>query len=146
SPSTRPAPPRTGPRPPARAPTGPLAGQKVAIGQGVSLVLPPGYRIVSRNAHGGEAEDSRGVRIYGEPITGASDDIQQLMQAYARTNDMTFDKLVTAPIEGTKRPLAVLHGTFDGVQVIGIATPVIGPGYRVVVAVEFPLSLANDKG
>ena len=143
---SRPVTPRPRPKQPSShaATAGPPDGQKVAVGQGVALVLPPGFRVAAQNAAGVAAFDGRGVMIAGGPIVVATNDIQELVKAHAQLNGLTFDKLTQAPIAGSQRPLALFHGTFQNVPVIHVVAPLIGHGYRVAVAVQFPIALAQD--
>ena len=47
-------------------------------------------------------------------------------------------------VGGVQRPMAIFHGKFAGVNVRHIAVPLIGPGYRVAVTLQFPAKLASD--
>ena len=116
-------------------------GQRVDIGQGVTVVFPPGFVTTTANGVTGGL-NAKGFAIFGGPIAIASNDIQDLVKAHARMNNLTFDRMQTVPVAGANRPLAAFHGTFNGVPVVHFVTPLIGRGYRVAVAVQAPLQAA----
>jgi serine/threonine-protein kinase len=133
--------PGTRPRP---APSAPASGQKLSIGQGVQLVIPAGFQIAAKD-NLVVAANPRGVLIAGGPIAIASNDPKQLAQYHAKVNHLVFDTLTTVPVAGVQRPAAVFHATFAGVQVAHLAVVLIGPTYRVAVALQFPATLLKDK-
>jgi hypothetical protein len=149
-PSTPPAPgprrPTPAPRPSRPAPVAPAApasSQRMSIGQGVQLVIPAGFQISARN-NVVVAINPRGVLIAGGPIAIASNDPKQLAQYHARVNHLVLDKLDTMLVGGAQRPAALFHGMVGKVAIGQIVVALIGPKYRVAVALQIPAALAND--
>jgi serine/threonine protein kinase len=118
-------------------------GQKLPVAQGVSIIVPSSFR------HGEQAGilvamDTRGVMIAAGPIAVATNDPQKLAQVHARTNHLTYESMSQIFIGGVQRPMAIFHGTFNGLSVRHVAVPLIGKGYRVAIAFQFPAQLATD--
>jgi hypothetical protein len=141
-PTPSPRPPRPGPAAPAAA-AAPVGGQKMSIGQGVQLVIPPGFQIAAKD-NLVVAANPRGVLIAGGPIVVPSNDPKELAQYHARVNHLVFDKLFTVPVGGVQRPAALFHATVGKVTMAHIAVILIGPTYRVAVAFQFPATLYKD--
>ncbi|HMG22481.1 MAG TPA: hypothetical protein VK607_14210, partial [Kofleriaceae bacterium] len=118
-------------------------GNRVAIGQGVQVIFPPGFRTSIQHGQIG-AFDDRGIVIAGGPIAVATDDPQQLAQLHARSNGLVFESMQTIFVGGVQRPMAIFHGKVDKVAVRHVAVPLIGPGYRVAVMFQAPTSLMTD--
>jgi serine/threonine-protein kinase len=121
----------------------PAAGKKVAVGQGVWLVVPPGFR-VSVNQGATLAFDPRGVVIAAGPIEGTSDDVQELSETYARATGLALENMGTAFVGGVQRQMAIFHGQLKGVEVREFGVPLIGRGYRIAVVFHAPVKLAAD--
>jgi hypothetical protein len=118
-------------------------GQKLPVGQGVSIIVPSSFR------HGEQADilvamDTRGVMIAAGPIALSTNDPQKLAQAHARAYHLTYESMSQIFIGGVQRPMAIFHGTVNGVIVRHVAVPLIGKGYRVAVVFQFPAQLATD--
>jgi hypothetical protein len=118
-------------------------GETLPVAQGVSIIVPSSFR------HGEQAGilvamDTRGVMIAAGPIVISTNDPQKLAQYHARANHLTYDSMSQVFIGGVQRPMAIFHGTFNGVNVRHVAVPLIGKGYRVAVAFQFPAQLATD--
>ncbi|HSS02025.1 MAG TPA: hypothetical protein VLM79_33430, partial [Kofleriaceae bacterium] len=118
-------------------------GQKLPVSQGVSIIVPSSFRH-SEQAGLLVAMDTRGVMIAAGPIVVSTNDPQKLAQIHARTNHLTYESMSQMFIGGVQRPMAIFHGTFNGVNVRHVAVPLIGKGYRVAVAFQFPAQLATD--
>ena len=118
-------------------------GTKVSIGQGVSLIIPPGFQTSSQNGIT-FAVDARGVSIGAAPIDVATDDPKQLARIYARRNNLVVDSMQTVYIGGVQRAMLIFRGAFRGVAVRQAAVPLIGPGYRLIIAFQAPAQLAKD--
>jgi hypothetical protein len=121
----------------------PPEGTKLAVSQGVEVIVPSSFR---HNEQAGimVAMDTRGVMIAAAPIAIATNDPQKLAQYHARTNHLVFESMGQVFVGGVQRPMAIFHGSFGGVNVRHLAVPLIGKGYRVAVAFQFPAKLATD--
>jgi hypothetical protein len=129
---------------PAAGPSSPLPGTRVAIGQGVAVIMPPGFR-THVDANGITfGVDARGVAIAGVPILVPTDDPTELAQAHARSNGLVFETMQQIFVGGAQRPMAFFHGNYAGVAVRQIAVPLIGPGYRMAVMFQAPTKLMSD--
>ncbi|MDB4962723.1 MAG: serine/threonine protein kinase [Myxococcales bacterium] len=106
--------------------------------QGVKIKIPEGgFVIKTATSAAFHAQDARGVSIFAFPIEEKSNDFVVLARAYAKETG-----LMLASAEGKQlgnRGLAVFGGTLQGQQVMHMVTAVIGPGYRVGVAVHIPM-------
>jgi hypothetical protein len=118
-------------------------GTRVSIGQGVSLIIPPGFQTSSQNGVT-FAVDARGVSIGAAPIDVATNDPKQLARIYARRNNLVVDSMQTVYIGGVQRAMVIFRGSLRGVAVRQAAVPLIGPGYRLIVAFQTPTQLAKD--
>jgi serine/threonine-protein kinase len=149
-PVTPPVDPWATPSTPARAPRsdpwasgGSLAGTKVAVGQGVSLIVPPGFRTMSQKGTT-VALDSRGVVITAAPILARTNDPTELARLHAANYNLELDDIEDVEIGGVERPMAIFHGNFGGVALRHIAVALIGPRYRVAVTFQAPASIADE--
>jgi serine/threonine protein kinase len=125
------------------ASSAPPEGNKLAVSQGVEIIVPSSFR------HGEQAGimvamDTRGVMIAAGPIAIATNDPQKLAQYHARTNHLVFESMGQVFIGGVQRPMGIFHGTYGGVNVRHVAVPLIGKNYRVAVMFQFPAQLATD--
>lgn len=118
-------------------------GKQIAIGRGVSLVVPPGFRTSVKNG-ATAAFDRRGVAIVAGPLESERDDVQELARVYARTTGLTLETMGTAFVGGEQRPMAIFHGRLLGVEVRQFGVALIGPGYRLGVVFQIPVRLASD--
>jgi len=82
--------------------------------------------------------------IAAGPIVVATNDPQKLAQQHARAYHLTYESMSQIFIGGVQRPMAIFHGTVNGVSVRHVAVPLIGKGYRVAVVFQFPAHLAAD--
>jgi hypothetical protein len=124
---------------------GSLDGDKVAIGQGVEIVMPPGFHTTVQNGIT-LGLDPRGIMIAAGPIEIASNDPQKLARHHARANGLVYQSMQQIPIAGVLRPMASFHGRVGGVVVRHLAVALIGPGYRVFVAFQAPAQrLVSDQ-
>jgi hypothetical protein len=130
-------------RPDPWAGSSPLDGDKLAVGQGVSLIVPSGFRTTVQNGFTG-AYDARGVAIMAGPIAIATDDPMQLAKFHARSNNLVFESMDHVFIGGVQRPMAIFHGTVAGTPVRHVAVALIGPGYRIAVMFQAPAALATS--
>ncbi|HEX7843154.1 MAG TPA: hypothetical protein VF469_37030, partial [Kofleriaceae bacterium] len=138
SPSRPPAPPA-----PAHYDVPLAAGKKVGVGQGVSLVVPPGFRVTTNNG-ATIVFDPRGVAIAAGPITGEGTDVEALAQEYARGTGLTLEKWGTAFVGGVQRQMSIFHGYLQGVEVRQFGVALIGRGYRIGVVFSTPARVASD--
>jgi len=132
--------------PPPRDPwagSSPLAGDRVAVGQGVSLIIPSGFRTTVQNGFTA-AYDARGVAIMAGPIAIETDDPMQLAKFHARSNNLVFESMDHVFVGGVQRPMAIFHGNVAGTPVRHVAVALIGPGYRVAVMLQAPAALATS--
>jgi hypothetical protein len=118
-------------------------GSKLAVGQGVEVVMPPGFRTDVQSGIT-VGFDNRGIMIAAGPITAETNDPQQLAQIHARTNGLVFESMQQIFVGGVQRPMAIFHGSFGGVAVRHVAVPLIAPGYRVAVMFQAPVQLMSD--
>jgi len=118
-----------------------VEGSKLAVGQGVALIIPSGFSTAVQNGMTA-AYDARGVVIMAGPIGFATDDPQQLAALHARSTNLVFESMAQIFVGGVQRPMGIFHGSFNGTQVRHVAVPLIGPGYRVVVMFQAPVALA----
>ena len=122
----------------------PLAdGRKVSVGQGVSIVAPPGFQIRSQNGVTA-AFDTRGVVIAAWPIPDASDDPHEFAEDYADSAHLTFDGMGTAFVGGVQHQMSMFHGRLQGVDVRQFVVELIGSNYRIAVVFQVPVKLATD--
>jgi serine/threonine protein kinase len=122
---------------------GPLEGKKVAIGQGVSLIVPPGFRTAAGKGNT-IALDDRGIVITAGPIRAQTSDPVQLAKIHAQSNGLVFEEMDSVVVGGRRRPMAIFHGSFGGVELHHVAVALIGPRYRVVVTFQLPASIASN--
>ena len=115
--------------------------RSVAVGQGVSLIVPPGFQTSVQKAMT-VAHDSRGVMIGAGPIDGATNDPQELARIYAKRSGMVFESMQHIYVGGVQRSMAIFRGSLHGVAIRHAAVPLIGPGYRVAVVYQAPTKLA----
>jgi len=121
----------------------PADGRRLAVGQGVELVIPPQFRTTVKDG-GTIAVDDRNVMIAAGPIDLASNDPRVLAKDYARRMHLVFDEMDTIFVGGVERPKLSFHGTFQGVAVRNVAVPLIGPGYRIAVIFQAPDALVES--
>ena len=140
-----PPPPTAEPRPAPDpwATTSTIDGTRVAVGQGVGVIIPSGFRTASLTGYVA-AQDPRGVMIMAGPIALPTDDPQQLAQDHARLNHLVFDAMDHVFVGGIRRPMARFHGSVNGIAVHHVAVALIGPGYRVAVVFQAPVQIASD--
>jgi serine/threonine protein kinase len=121
----------------------PPDGTKVAVAQGVEVIVPSSFK---HGEQGGilVAMDARGVMIAAGAIVVDTNDPKELAKVHARMNNLVFESMDKIFVGGVQRPMAIFHGKFAGVNVRHVAVPLIGPGYRVAVALQFPAKLASD--
>jgi hypothetical protein len=128
------------------SPAAPLpAGTRVAVGQGVSIIMPPGFRTEVNGIGTTLGYDTRGVVIAGGPIIVPTNDVSELAKAHARINHLVFDKLQQVPVGGTQRPMGLYHGTFNRVAIRHAAVMLVGPGYRMGVMLQAPTKLMSES-
>ena len=134
------------PEPASAHPDVPLAaGKKLAVGQGVSIIVPPGFQV--RTQDGATVVfDARGVAIAAAPLVDDSDDPHELAQAYAASTGLALESMGTAFVAGEPQQMAIFHGSLQGVEVRQFGVPLIGPGYRIGVIFQAPVRLVADPG
>jgi serine/threonine protein kinase len=139
APPVAPTPPGPVPAPPGPDPwrAQALPGNKLGVGQGVYLDIPPQFQTTTQGALTG-ATDGGGLAIFAGPIELASNDPMDLARDYARRNHVTFDVMKSIRIGGMDRPLLAFHGKLNGVVMRQIGVPLIGPGYRIAVIFQAP--------
>jgi serine/threonine-protein kinase len=121
------------------------AGKKLAVGQGVSIIVPPGFQV--RTQDGATVVfDARGVAIAAAPLVDDSDDPHELAQAYAASTGLALESMGTALVAGEPQQMAIFHGSLQGVEVRQFGVPLIGPGYRIGVIFQAPVRLVADPG
>jgi hypothetical protein len=121
----------------------PPDGTKVAVAQGVEVIVPSSFK---HGQQGGimVAMDHRGVMIAAGPIVVDTDDPKELVKAHARMNKLVYESMDKVFVGGVQRPMAIFHGKFAGTNIRHVAVPLIGPGYRVAVTIQFPTTLSAD--
>ena len=124
---------------------GTAAGQTVDVGDGVKLVVPPGFT-PQKIARGVMAADSRGIVISVTSISSPSQDPTELAELYAKATGLTLEGVSTTTVQGALRPVATFAGTVRGVAVRHIAVIYFGSGYKVAGVMQVPISLTDDKG
>jgi eukaryotic-like serine/threonine-protein kinase len=133
-------------KPPGPAPVAPAKlpdGQKLSIGGGVQLIVPPGFQISVKN-HKVVGVNASGVRIIGGPFVGTGSDPKELAQDYARITHHVLGTITALPVSGVSRPSAAFHGTVSGVQIGEIVVFLVSPKHPILVIFQFPMSLAKD--
>jgi serine/threonine-protein kinase len=145
-PTPPPAPPSTNdpwagsaapPRPPANDPwANHVDGTKLEVGQGVQLIAPPRFAVGKRGPM--TTFTNRDVVIFAAPIDFPIDDPNALAADFAHRNGLELDRRDTLPVGGEDRPVFSFHGYDHTVPVRVAAMPVIGPGYRMAVAIRAP--------
>jgi len=123
-------------------PPAPIAGTKIAVGQGVSLIVPPGFQTSARDG-ATIAYDPRGVMIAAAPIDVATNDPKQLARSYAKRSGLVLESMQALYSGGAQRSMMIFRGSIKGVAVRQAAVPLIGPGYRVAVVFQAPAQLAR---
>jgi serine/threonine protein kinase len=121
-------------------------GTQVDVGQGVTFIVPPEFEHQPLEGGGVLAVDkSRGLTLAVGPITSPTTDLQKAAREYAKSTGLVLDKFKGMPINGVQRPTAVLHGKIGGAEVVQIMAGFIGPGYRIVVVIQLPFAMREDK-
>jgi hypothetical protein len=145
APTPGPTPASPGPRSdPWNQPLPAVPGKRVEIGQGVALIVPPGFTTKVED-EAVIAEDSRGVLIVAGPLELEVDEPDQFARSYARHAGMSLEGVQRMSIGGQDRPMVVLRGKYKGVRVKHVAVPVIGPGYDVVVILQVPARIERRQ-
>jgi eukaryotic-like serine/threonine-protein kinase len=124
---------------------GTAAGQTVEVGDGVKLVVPPGFT-PQKVARGVMASDSRGIVISVTSISSPSQDPTELAELYAKATGLTLEGVSTTTVQGALRPVATFAGTVRGVAVRHIAVIYFGNGYKVAGVMQVPMTLTDDAG
>jgi tRNA A-37 threonylcarbamoyl transferase component Bud32 len=112
--------------------------------QGVKIKLPEGGFVVKQSdASGFIATNPMGVTILAFPITEPSNDFVVLARAYARDSGLLMGSAESKQFGD--HGLAIFGGKLKGQDVVHMATALIGPGYRVGVAVHMPLTAVQRE-
>jgi len=126
-------------------PGGGAAGQTVDVGDGVKLVVPPGFT-PQKIARGVMAADNRGIVISVTSISSPSQDPTELAELYAKATGLTLEGVSTTTVQGALRPVATFAGTVRGVAVRHIAVIYFGSGYKIAGVMQVPMTLTDDAG
>jgi len=118
-------------------------GTKLALGQGVTLIVPPGFQTTTQNGVTA-AFDARGVLIAAARIDVSTNDPRELTRIYAKRTGLSFESTQNVLVGGVSRSMAIFHGTYQGVAVRHAVVGLIGPSYRVAVAFQAPTELVED--
>jgi eukaryotic-like serine/threonine-protein kinase len=129
---------------PSQAPAAPAAieGTKLSAGQGVSLIVPPGFQTTLQNG-AIAATDARGVIIAAGPIDVGTNDPKQLARNYAKRTGLVLESMQTIYVGSVQCAMAIFRGSIRGMAVRQAVVPLIGPGYRVAVVFQAPAQLAK---
>ncbi len=118
------------------------AGTKLAVGHGVTLIVPPGFQTTTLSGVTA-AFDARGVIIAAAMIDVSTNDPRELTQIYAKRNRLVFESTQNVSVGGVSRSMAIFRGTYQGVAVRHAVVALIGPSYRVAVAFQAPTQLVK---
>jgi serine/threonine protein kinase len=122
--------------------TSTVVGDRLEVGQGVTLIVPPGFQTTVQNGVAA-AFDSRGVMIAAAPIDIATNDPRQLARNYAKRTGLVFESMQSISVAGQQQQMAIFRGSFRGVPVRHAAVALIGPRYRMAVVFQAPAQLAK---
>jgi len=117
-------------------------GARLAVGQGVTLIVPPGFQTTTQNGVAA-AFDSRGVIIAGARIDVSTNDPRELARVYAKRTGLSFESTQSVLVGGVSRNMAIFRGSYQGVAVRHAVVALIGPSYRVAVAFQAPTQLVK---
>jgi eukaryotic-like serine/threonine-protein kinase len=117
-------------------------GARLAMGQGVTLIVPPGFQTTTQNGVAA-AFDTRGVIIAGARIDVSTDDLRELTRVYAKRTGLSFESTQSVLVGGVSRNMAIFRGTYQGVAVRHAVVALIGPSYRLAVAFQAPTQLVK---
>jgi hypothetical protein len=117
-------------------------GARLAVGQGVTLIVPPGFQTTTQNGVAA-AFDTRGVIIAGARIDVSTNDPRELTRVYAKRTGLVFESTQSVLVGGVSRSMAMFRGTYQGVAVRHAVVALIGPSYRVAVAFQAPTQLVK---
>jgi serine/threonine-protein kinase len=146
APASAPVPPVPTPAPASPLPMpGPATfdGQKLALGRGVQLILPPGFTYtVSKDI---TVINKPGTAvILTVPIPPGNDDPLQLTRVATGNSDMTFVAMSAITVGGVRRPMTTYNAKYNGVTVQIAIVPFIGRRYRLAVIFVVRLALSSD--
>ncbi|HET9623948.1 MAG TPA: hypothetical protein VFP84_21395, partial [Kofleriaceae bacterium] len=111
-----------------------VAGDKLAVGEGLQLIAPPGFAV--KRIGTATYLTQRDITIAAAPLAIGSNDPAELARDFARRFGLTFDRKQTLSLGGQDRPLLLFHGPVNGVAMRQAVVPLIGPSYRMAVVFQ----------